>query len=150
MNILIKKWCSGISNCPLLLRMVIITLGLVISFTAKANPNPNPNPAVPMMKISPKQCIALHQGKRCYVDIELQWLTPEKGDYCLYSSQQRSPLMCWQQDNKGEFKKEIVANEDVMFLLKAHGSSQSIAKVKLEMAWVYKKNSRSRSSWRIF
>ncbi|OUS25420.1 hypothetical protein A9Q98_12470 [Thalassotalea sp. 42_200_T64] len=126
--------------------MVMIILGLIISFNTKADPNST----VPMIKLSPKQCIALHQGKKCYVDIELQWRTPDKGDYCLFSSQQRSPLTCWQQDDKGEFKKEIVANQNVIFILRAHDSNKPIATVELEMAWVYKKNSRSRSSWRIF
>ncbi|KGJ92449.1 DUF3019 domain-containing protein [Thalassotalea sp. ND16A] len=144
MNFLIKKWCSITTNCPLILRIVITMLGLLLSFNSKADST------VPMLKLSPKQCIALHQGKKCYVDIELQWRTPEIGDYCLFSSQQRSPLTCWQQDDKGEFKKEIVANQNVIFILKAHGSNKSIATVELEMAWVYKKNSRSRSSWRIF
>ncbi|MFT5677418.1 MAG: hypothetical protein ACI808_003370 [Paraglaciecola sp.] len=100
--------------------------------------------------LSPKQCIALHQGQKCYVDIEISWVAQRQADYCLFSSQQQDALMCWSGQATGIFKREIVAIENVGFRLKQTGREEILSAGELEMAWVYKKNSRARSSWRMF
>ena len=100
--------------------------------------------------LTPKQCIALHQGQKCYVDIEINWVAQQHADYCLFSSQQQDALMCWSGQARGIFKREIVAIENVGFRLKQTGREETLGTVELEMAWVYKKNTRARSSWRMF
>jgi len=103
-----------------------------------------------LLKISPKQCVAVRQGQDCYVDIKIVWQTDVRDNYCLYSTSQSKPLQCWQQVNSILFEKELVSNKNVTFSLKKQNSTQTIATGQLDMAWVYKKNVRSHASWRMF
>ncbi|MFS1525904.1 DUF3019 domain-containing protein [Microbulbifer sp. 2304DJ12-6] len=104
------------------------------------------------LKLSPKQCIALHHGQTCYVDIDVQWSAGKKGTYCLFSNQQDSHLACWSEARQGHYAKEIASNTNVTFYLTEKDGKQQVRLVaaELEMAWVYKKNVRSRLSWRMF
>ena len=102
-------------------------------------------------ELAPKQCIALHHGQTCFVDIEINWNSTQSDDLCLFSTQQQEPLMCWQQSKQGRYVNEIESSENVTFYLKKMANTQQIlATAQLEMAWVYKKNVRSRASWRMF
>jgi hypothetical protein len=103
-----------------------------------------------VISVKPGQCVALNQGNLCYIDIEISWSVPELGNYCLFSSQQEAPLQCWENVQLGIFAREIAAKENVLFLLKPKGRELIVGATKLEMAWVYKKNNRSHSSWRMF
>jgi len=103
-----------------------------------------------LLKLSPKQCVAVHQGQDCYVDIKIVWQTEAVGNYCLYSSQQNKPLKCWHQVTNILFEKELISNKNVTFSLKNKSDIQVLAKGELDMAWVYKKNVRSHASWRMF
>jgi len=102
------------------------------------------------LKLKPSQCIAIHQGKTCYVDVKLRWKAQSKGEYCLYSSQQSDPLKCWSQANAGQFEREVLARKNVLFRLRESKSGDVIISKELEMAWIYKRNAKSRSSWRMF
>jgi hypothetical protein len=101
------------------------------------------------LRLSPNQCIAISQGKTCYVDVELMWQTRVKSGYCLYSSQSEQALLCWKKQNKGQYKNEISSSQNVQFLLKDH-QNNTLATTELKIAWIYKKNARSRSNWRMF
>ncbi|WP_168203974.1 DUF3019 domain-containing protein [Aliikangiella coralliicola] len=128
------------------LMQIVAATFVVCSFNLQAESNH----ANAELEIKPGQCVALHQGQECYVDVEFSWKVGQQGDYCLYSSQQKPALKCWRKKQNGWFKREIVANENVMFFLKAADSQVILATSELEMAWVYKKNSRSHSTWRMF
>lgn len=103
-----------------------------------------------IIEIEPNQCISVHQGEKCYVDISLNWQTKQSGNYCLFSSQQQQPLICWQNSLTGHFEQEMSANENVVFYLKAQYGTDVLAQKELKMAWVYKKSVRARTSWRLF
>lgn len=103
-----------------------------------------------VVSLSPKQCVALNEGTLCYVDIEISWTVKELGNFCLFSSQQDDPLQCWEAKQTGTIELEIVAMKDLEFYLKPKGREVILGKAKLEMAWVYKKNNRSHSTWRMF
>ena len=102
-----------------------------------------------VLTISPNQCVAIRQGQTCYADVKLTWQTQNKGSYCLYSTQQKKPLQCWQLANNGNYQKEIVANKNVIFQLRTETTERVLTSATLEMAWVYKKNARSHA-WRMF
>ena len=102
------------------------------------------------LNLSPTLCIAIHQGQQCYVDIKINWKSTQHGQYCLFSSQQAKALKCWQKVTKGIYAQEIVAKNNVMFMLRHTGSDVVLNSKVLEVAWVYKKNTRARSSWRMF
>ena len=123
--------------------------GLLFIAGASAANAAEPSIAAKLL-LSPTQCIALHQGQKCYVDIEISWVAQRQADYCLFSSQQQQALMCWTDKTSGSFTQEIVAIENVSFRLRQTEREQILSTSELEMAWVYKKNSRARSSWRMF
>lgn len=102
------------------------------------------------LTLKPAQCIAIHQGKMCYVDVEITWTMQQSGEYCLFSSQQSKALKCWKKSNQGLFEQEVATNKNVQFQLKRANNSNSLIVRELEVAWVYKKNAKARSSWRMF
>ena len=102
------------------------------------------------LNLSPTLCIAIHQGQQCYVDIKIGWKSTQHGQYCLFSSQQAKALKCWKQVTQGTYAQEIVAKSNVKFMLRHNGSDVVLRSKVLEVAWVYKKNTRARSSWRMF
>ena len=102
------------------------------------------------LTLKPKQCIAIHQGKMCYVDVEIAWKLQQSGEYCLFSSQQSEALKCWDNSNQGLFEQEVATKKNVQFQLKRANSSNTLIVRELEVAWVYKKNAKARTSWRMF
>ena len=68
------------------------------------------------LTLSPEQCVALTRGQACYFDATLEWRTPSKGDYCLYSSEQDAPLFCWQQQDRGRFKRELAVEKNAVLI----------------------------------
>lgn len=138
----LSKESSEKSFLGYMLAVLLITCASAVS-AAEA-------PTSATLVLTPKQCIALHHGQQCYVDIEISWVAQQQADYCLFSSQQQDALMCWSGQATGIFKREIVAIKNVGFRLKQTGREEILGTGELEMAWVYKKNSRARSSWRMF
>lgn len=101
------------------------------------------------LELKPKQCVVLHQGQKCYADVIVKWQAPQ-GNVCLYSSLVQEALQCWSQQDKAQLMLEIIATENIIFELRSKPSNTLLGKVELEMAWVYKKGSRSNLSWRMF
>ena len=100
--------------------------------------------------LKPNQCVSVHQGEQCFVDIELDWQAAHMNDYCLYVSDQDSPLQCWSNAQSGHFAREISTNKNLTFSIKVKNTSNISAQQTLKMAWVYKKTIRSRMTWRLF
>lgn len=123
-------------------KMVLCVLFGISVFAVHATEN--------VIKLKPKQCVAVHQGQICYVDIELDWQIEKAGEYCLFSSQQTQALKCWANASHGRFEKEIESKENVTFTIKNMTSEKALLTTELKMAWVYKKNSRAHLSWRMF
>ena len=106
----------------------------------------------PMVRLilRPDQCVALHQGQDCYVNIKLNWTASSQDKYCLFSSQQSQAIQCWGMNVSGQYRAEIIASRNVSFTLRKADSKKVLASTELEMAWVYKKGKRQHSSWRVF
>jgi len=131
------------------IRKCLVALAIIlVSFVSLASIAQASSKTVKLL-LKPSQCVALRQGQECYADIELSWQA-NQGDYCLYSSQKPEPLACWKKSQRAIYSAEIVSKENVIFHLKNQNSSAVLAKAELEIAWVYKKNSRSHLSWRMF
>lgn len=105
---------------------------------------------VARLVIKPGQCVSMHQGQQCYVDVDIHWQTQQPGQYCLMTSQQSSVLKCWNGNSNGRYQHEIVASENVVYSLTSKENYRVLATGKLEMSWVYQKNNRVNSSWRVF
>lgn len=104
----------------------------------------------PQLNIKPKQCVALLQGKPCYVTVELNWQVAVSGDYCIYSSQRNKALQCWKNKKNGAFIDEFVAKVDLHFYLRQENSLDNLVNAEVKMAWVHKRKGKPRKSWRMF
>lgn len=102
------------------------------------------------LKLDPKQCVSLREGQECFATAELSWHAINAGEYCLYSSLQEQALQCWQSELSGYYKSKVVLTKDLIFTIRNRIDSTIEASVGMELAWVYKKNSRSKTSWRMF
>ncbi len=127
-------------------RVFGMTLFIIMSFQIQANSID----IKPTLSIVPEQCVALLQGQACYVTVELNWQTPEQGNYCLYSSLNIRPIQCWQDKKVGELKQEFVSKNNIKFFLRLRNSKENIANIEIKMAWVHKRKGRPRTSWRMF
>jgi hypothetical protein len=127
----------------------IILAPMVFSLSIEAQQT-RPHERTNSISLNPKQCVALTKGNSCYLDISLSWTAVEKGEYCLYSSQEKAAVKCWQDEIGGVFEGEITLKDNVSFSLKTGKSDILLSSVELEMLWVYKNKQRSHSTWRMF
>ena len=125
-----------------LVALILISMAYPLNSTAATSET--------WLRLSPDQCVSVHQGAKCFADIQISWKMAKVDNYCLFSSQQALPLQCWQNSNKGQFKQEFVSEQNITFYLRLKSANTNLITKELEMAWVYKKNSRARASWRMF
>lgn len=51
--------------------------------------------------LSPNLCLLSQKEEDCQIKIEARWKTPRKGEYCLMSNTQSTPLFCWDNNSSG-------------------------------------------------
>lgn len=142
---------SGRHLLPAILYNLIPVAGLLFSLgfigTAAAQTS---EPDQVIMQLRPQRCVALHQGQQCYQTLRISWQSLQARDLCLFIDGQSRPLTCWRTAVQGEFRYEFKGDRSLTFLLLDEGSSTSLAEAELEVAWVYSRNTRRKSHWRIF
>ena len=106
--------------------------------------------SLPELKIKPTKCVSLQQGQVCYVNVTVVWQVSDVGDYCLFSSLESNALQCWSSTKRGTFSQEVEMTGDIVYTLTDTKSKQEIISNRLLLAWVYKKEKFSHSSWRVF
>lgn len=104
--------------------------------------------------VSPKQCVAMQQGQRCYVQVSIDFKANYSDDYCLYLSTQQTALKCWQQATQGQLSYAFDSKVDIEFSIKTpiteKAQANALATTKVKMAWVHEKKGKPRMSWRLF
>ncbi len=99
--------------------------------------------------LTPARCVALHQGQVCYQHVQISWSSFAQGNYCVYLESQSQPLHCWQEQTQGAFNFEFASDTAWVLQLK-NGQQQVVAEATMEVAWVYKANTRRKTHWRLF
>lgn len=99
--------------------------------------------------LTPARCVALHQGQVCYQHVQISWSSFAQGNYCVYQEAQIQPLYCWQDQTQGAFTFEFASDTARVLQLK-NGQQQVVAEATVEVAWVYKANTRRKTHWRLF
>lgn len=102
------------------------------------------------LQLKPNRCVALHQGQVCYQNIQLFWSANQAGNYCLYQQIGESPLHCWQGVAAGQYQYEFASDTLVQLQLVNMQTKASIATATIDVAWVYKANTRRKTHWRLF
>jgi len=104
----------------------------------------------PSLEVTPPRCVALHQGQICYQSAQLAWQAPQAGRFCLFISNDAQALKCWEQKNTGNFTFDFQSPHTLTFRLRNMHTHQDLVQTQLSVAWVYGKEKRRRTSWRLF
>ncbi|MBU3004477.1 DUF3019 domain-containing protein [Paraglaciecola arctica] len=131
--------CKGISLVCLLSMNRHVWADSTISTTEKNQ-----------LLIEPNTCVSLHMNQACFVNLKMRWRTTKPNNYCLYASTQESPLKCWVASNQGIYTQQFTTDKTAYFYLKLQQNDLVIAESELKVSWVYKKQQKSRLTWRLF
>ena len=135
--------------------LIILLLAQSLPVNAQSDKQENaqvdaPAAAAALLQLKPNRCVALHQGQVCYQTIQLLWSAPQAGHYCLHQENVAQPLHCWQSVNAGEYSYEFASDASVQLQLVDAQTKTVVAQAGLEVAWVYKANTRRQTHWRLF
>ncbi|WP_231731559.1 DUF3019 domain-containing protein [Colwellia sp. TT2012] len=116
----------------------------------QANTSANNSSQLAQLKVTPKPCVALHKGQKCYLEVTFSWQHPKISNYCLVNTTRNQILKCWQQQATGEFDFDFQSTLTNDFSLRKHDSTVDLAQATIPVAWVYKSSKRAKSTWRLF
>lgn len=131
------------------LSITLLTVAATVSFAADVEPVSSVAETNFSLLATPTRCVALHQGQVCYQRVHLVWRGISAGNYCLAVLGQPEPLQCWQQQTQGSAAYDFASAESQVVQLRA-ADEQVLASVNIEVAWVYKTNTRRKTHWRLF
>lgn len=131
-------------------RLHRVTSAGIFLFIAHAVQADNAGAETAQLQLKPNRCVALHQGQVCYQKIQLSWNTPQAGNYCLYQQHTETPVFCWQGVIAGQYQYEFASDTSVQLQLVNVQTKTPVATAALEVAWVYKANTRRKTHWRLF
>jgi len=114
-----------------------------VSFTSNAS-----EPGA-TLKVTPKNCVALHKGQKCYLEVTFDWQA-KQNDYCLVNSTRSQVMKCWSNKSTGQYSFDFQSTQSNDFSLQVQDSNTNVANAQIVVAWVYKSKKRSKSSWRLF
>jgi hypothetical protein len=131
-----------------LVRSLVLLLSIVMHGSVYASPTENTHTV--QLEVTPKPCVALRKGQKCYLEVTFNWQHPKVSNYCLVNSTTNKTMKCWQQQAKGEFSLDFQSKLSNDFALRKQESSTDIARATIPVAWVYKSSKRAKSTWRLF
>ncbi|WP_052379850.1 MULTISPECIES: DUF3019 domain-containing protein [unclassified Pseudoalteromonas] len=99
--------------------------------------------------VTPKSCVALHKGQKCYLEVTFDWQA-KLNDYCLVNNTRSQVMKCWSDKNSGQYSFDFQSTQSNDFSLQLQDSNTDVAHAQIVVAWVYKSKKRSKSSWRLF
>lgn len=99
--------------------------------------------------VTPKSCVALHKGQKCYLEVTFNWQA-KLNNYCLVNNTQNQIMKCWSDKNSGQYSFDFQSTQSNDFSLQLQDSNKDVAHAQIVVAWVYKSKKRSKSSWRLF
>ena len=129
-------------------RLQLLTLFLLTSFIQVSHARQAA--LLPKLELRPAKCVSMRQKQACYIKVIVSWQVKKADEYCLSSSQQVKPIKCWYSKQQGTYTHHITMEQDVIYTLTIKKSGEAVVSNTLPLAWVYKKEKFSHSSWRIF
>lgn len=136
---------------PVLLLMVCWFISVSAKAdTVKSITTPSNLRQLAQLTVTPKPCVALHKGQKCYLEVTFRWQHPQVSNYCLVNTTTNKSIICWQQQTKGEFSFDFQSKLSNNFALRNQESTIDIARTTIPVAWVYKSSKRAKSTWRLF
>jgi len=99
--------------------------------------------------VTPKSCVALHKGQKCYLEVTFDWQA-KLNNYCLVNNTRSQIMKCWSNKKAGQYSFDFQSIQSNDFSLQLQDSNTDVAHAQIVVAWVYKSKKRSKSSWRLF
>lgn len=118
--------------------------------TVKSITTPSNSRQLAQLTVTPKPCVALHKGQKCYLEVTFSWQHPQVSNYCLVNTTTNKTIRCWKQQTKGQFSFDFQSKLSNDFALRNQESAIDIARASIPVAWVYKSSKRAKSTWRLF
>lgn len=87
----------------------------------------------PWLRVRPVLCIAARNSETCATVFQIDWRSPQPGDYCLASDYSALPLRCWAQAAAGEHRDHVVVTHDFHYWISESDSTQRLSAVKVEL-----------------
>ncbi|MDO6444454.1 DUF3019 domain-containing protein [Colwellia sp. 1_MG-2023] len=97
----------------------------------------------------PANCVALHQGRKCYASVSLQWQAPQQGNFCIYQKMSNKVIQCWKNSNGSQVQFEFESSTKLEYQLVAIEKNHVLAETAIDVSWVHKASPRKRR-WRLF
>lgn len=109
------------------------------------------DPLLPTLRVRPVLCIADRESASCATVFQIDWQSPEPGDYCIGSDQQPDPLRCWTQARIGEHADRVIVTRDFDYWIARADSQQRLRAVRIELLRLHsedrRRERRSRHVW---
>lgn len=86
----------------------------------------------PWLRVKPVICIADRNSAICTSDFQIDWGTPESGNYCLSRDNSPLPLRCWTQVASGEHRDRVIVTQDFHYWIAEADGTQRLDAVKVE------------------
>lgn len=67
--------------------------------------------------IQPNLCVLAEEEERCHDELHIRWHSEVLQSLCLYQSNKRLPLRCWENETSGEHHIKISASKNIDFQL---------------------------------
>ncbi|MFT7559434.1 MAG: hypothetical protein ACI93R_001345 [Flavobacteriales bacterium] len=68
--------------------------------------------------VKPRLCVLSEKEETCADTLEITWHSDRLRSICLFQSSKQLPLRCWEDENRGEHRVEIITGADVDFQLR--------------------------------
>ena len=105
---------------------------------------------LPILKVKPNKCIALHKGQECYQTVKFRISEIQDEKYCLIENEVAAPLFCWSETSTQIFSFEFVSTQSKTYYLRNESKNKIVAETQISVAWVYKSTKKPTSGWRLF
>lgn len=139
--------------------VALILLALPIGSYALADTN-SINPAasssassLPLIQFSikPRLCVLNAGEEVCRDELEVKWLSEQARSLCLYQSDKKDALRCWENETWGEYQFELTASASTDFQLREITTGTAVSKQRFQVVYNDKKYRRARRNpWSFF
>ncbi len=102
-----------------------------------------------LFTVTPANCVALHQGRKCFAKISLSWQVNTPGDFCIYQKIKNKVIQCWKNSSGSNAQFEFESSEKIEYQLVTVNKNEVLAETVVEVSWVHSATPRKRR-WRLF
>lgn len=124
---------------------------VTVLFLAASTVSPAAGADGPLLHVKPLICIASRNSEVCATDFQIDWRSPQPGNYCLARDNKPLPVRCWTQATAGEHRDRVIVTRDFYYWITESENTQRLSAVKVEFLRLQsedrRRERRSRHVW---